>query len=443
MKSAATSASVAAPLRTSALPPRRWRGLSALLLILLVSAIGACSENLDTGKGCPLLCAGQSITVRDTVITPALAFDSTFVGFPQRGADSGILLAWRGDTIETRGVVRFDSMLTAFAPPNDTIRLVSRVDSSMLKLVFAAAGRRLPSKVTFDIYDVDEPSDTNSAAVLANFVASRRIGGKTIDSAAFTDTTYIPLSDSAVLDKIVNAKHLRVGIKVSGTGSVWLRAGSVETGNAATVSYRPSPDTLVKALVVNPISSVPLDPAELKRDLQDYTLVSKYNIPATPGTFAVGGTPGRRAYLRFNIPRAISDSSTVIRATLRLTQRPVKLGSLLDSMVIHAHVGLAGPAVTDLYRASDIISAAGLLVLDSLIVSPSDSGVKSLEMYTLVRAWGGQSALVNQPPRALILKARDEFLTPMEARFFSTSGPLATRPSLRVTYVPKSTYGVP
>ena len=140
-----------------------------------------------------------------------------------------------------------------------------------------------------------------------------------------------------ILDKIVNAKHLRVGIKVSGTGSVWLRAGSVETGNAATVSYRPSPDTLVKALVVNPISSVPLDPAELKRDLQDYTLVSKYNIPATPGTFAVGGTPGRRAYLRFNIPRAISDCSTVIRATLRLTQRPVKLGSLRDSMVVHAH----------------------------------------------------------------------------------------------------------
>ena len=443
MKSAATSASVAAPLRTSALPPRHWRRVSALLLILLVGIVGACAENIDTGKGCPVLCAGQSITVRDTVITPVLAFDSTYFGYPQRGADSGLLLAMRGDTIDTRGIVRFDSLLTAFSPPNDTIQKVVRVDSSMLKLVFSTAGRHLPSKVTFDIYDVDEPSDTNSAAVLANFIASRRIGGKTIDSSAFTDTTYIPLADSAVLDKIKNGKHLRVGIKISGTGSVWLRAGSIETGRPATVSYKPSKDTLVKALVVYPISSVPVDPAEVKRDLQDYTLVAKYNVAATTGTFAVGGTPGRRAYLRFNIPRYISDSTTIIRATLRLTQRPVKLGNLRDSMVVHAHVGLAGPAVTDLYRASDIISAAGLLVLDSLIVSPADSGLKTLEMYTLVRAWGAQTSLINQPPRAVILKARDEFLTPMEARFFSTSGPLATRPSMRITYVPKSTYGVP
>jgi hypothetical protein len=443
MKSAATSASVAAPLRTSAPLPRQRRGWSALLLILLVGVVGACAENIDTGKGCPVLCAGQSITVRDTVITPALVFDSTYVGYPQRGTETGLLLASRGDTIETRGIVRFDSLLTAFAPPNDTTRLVTQVDSSKLKLVFSTLGRRLSSKVTFDIYDVDEPSDTNSAAVLANFVASRRIGGKTVDSSAFTDTTYIPLADSAVLDKIKNGKHLRVGIKISGTGSVWLRAGSVETGYPATVSYKPSKDTLVKALVVSPISSVPIDPAEVKRDLQDYTLVAKYNIAPTTGTFAVGGTPGRRAYLRFNIPRYISDSATVIRATLRLTQRPVKLGSLRDSIVVHAHVGLAGPTVTDLFRASDIISVAGLLVLDSLIVSPADTGLKTLEMYTLVRAWGGQSALVNQPPRALILKARDEFLSPMEVRFFSTSGPLATRPSLRLTYVPKSTYGVP
>ncbi|MCX5763403.1 MAG: hypothetical protein NTU67_02040 [Gemmatimonadetes bacterium] len=443
MKSAATSASVAAPLRISAPLPRQRRGWSALLLIFLVGVVGACAENIDTGKGCPVLCAGQSLTVRDTVITPVLVFDSTYVGYPQRGTETGLLLASRGDTIETRGIVRFDSMLTAFAPPNDTTRLVTQVDSSKLRLVFSSLGRRLSSKVTFDIYDVDEPSDTNSAAVLANFVANRRIGGKTVDSAAFTDTTYIPLADSAVLDKIKNGKHLRVGIKISGTGSVWLRAGSMETGYPATVSYKPSKDTLVKALVVSPISSVPIDPAEVKRDLQDYTLVAKYNIVPTTGTFAVGGTPGRRAYLRFNIPRYISDSATVIRATLRLTQRPVKLGSLRDSIVVHAHVGLAGPTVTDLFRASDIISIAGLLVLDSLIVSPADSGLKTLEMYTLVRAWGGQSALVNQPPRALILKARDEFLSPMEVRFFSTSGPLATRPSLRVTYVPKSTYGVP
>ncbi len=443
MKSAATPAPVAAPLRTSALPPRRWRGMSALLLILMAAVVGACSENIDTGKGCPLLCPGQSVTVRDTVLTPALVFDSTFVGYPQRGTEAGVLLAWRGDTIDTRGIVRFDSLLLQFAPPSDTVRPITRVDSSKLKLVIDTAGRRIPASVTFEVYDVDEPSDTNSADVLANFIPSRRIGSLTVASSAFSDTTYIPLSDSAVLDKIVNRAHLRVGVKVSGSSSVWMRVGSIETGAPITVSYRPSPDTLVSKLVVSPISSTPIDPAELKRDLQDYTLVAKSNVPVTTGTFSVGGAPGRRAYLRFNIPKSISDSTTIIRATLRLTQRPLAMGDAKDTMIVHAHVGLAGPAVTDLYRASDIIAGAGLLVLDSLIVSPRDSGLKTLEMYTLVRAWGGQSALLNAPPRALILKARDESLTPMEARFFSTSGPLATRPTLRITYVPKSTYGVP
>ena len=52
----------------------------------------------------------------DTVIKPVLAFDSTFVGYPEIGAEQELLLATRGDTLEVRGVIRFDTITTTISP---------------------------------------------------------------------------------------------------------------------------------------------------------------------------------------------------------------------------------------------------------------------------------------------------------------------------------------
>jgi hypothetical protein len=196
---------------------------------------------------------------------------------------------------------------------------------------------------------------------------------------------------------------------------------------------------------VTPLSNFPTGTLEegIRQDLTNYMIVAKNAIPQFANTINVGGNPGRRPYLRFNIPSRIVDSSTIVRATLILTQRPQPYGDLRDTMTVHAQVVLAGPQVTDLRQAANIISAPGLDVNDSLLISPRDSGQKMIDMFLLLRAWAIQDALLYPPPRALVLRASPENVLPFEASFFNSQSPVGLRPMMRISYIPKITYGVP
>ena len=422
------------------------RRLGILLALFLVAGIGACAESLDSGAACPSLCPSQKVPIYDTIITPVLAFDTTLVGYPSRGSENGMLLATRGDTVEVRGIVRFDTLVTSYTPVNDTSRTIVRVDSSRLRIVIDTTRSTLPASVRFELYDVDDTLalDTAAAPVLAKFTPSRRIGGATFEKSLVHDTLYLPVSDSVVLNKLTAKARLRVGIRIDGSGPVNLRVYTVESGIPAVLTYRGTQDTTIAKLTINVASATPLGQADIQRDLKDYQLVAKYNMPASSGSWmSVGGVPGRRAYLRFNIPRRFTDSTTVVRATLRLTQQPTRFGSARDTITLHAQVGLASPQITDLQRAASIIGAPGLLITDSLRTAPSDSGIKSFELYALVRAWGAQERATNPPPRSVILRASAESTYPAEIRFFSTTSPAALRPVMRISYIPNVSYGVP
>ncbi|MFI5233353.1 MAG: hypothetical protein ACHQSE_12665 [Gemmatimonadales bacterium] len=423
------------------------RRLSFVLAVLITAGAGACAESLDGGAGCPRLCPAQTLTVLDTVINPVLAFDSTFVGFPEIGAEQELLLATRGDTLETRGVIRFDAMTTVVTPANDTSQTIAHVDSAFLHITLDTARARIPANIRFELYDVDDTiePDTLSGPVNAHFAPDRRIGGITVVRAFLPETLAVPISDSAVLAAIRTRGRMRIGIRVDGDGPAWIRIGTTNDGAPATLSYRGSPDTTVAKITVQPLSNFPAGTLEegIRAGLTNYMIVAKNAIPQFTNTMNVGGNPGRRAYLRFDIPSHIVDSATIVRASLILTQRPVPYGDLRDTMVVHAQVVLAGPQVTDLRRAANIISAPGLDVGDSLLVSPRDSGQKTFDMFLLLRAWASQDALLYPPPRAVVLRASPENVLPFEASFFSTLSPAAVRPAMRISYVPKITYGVP
>jgi hypothetical protein len=423
------------------------RRLYVVLAVVLAAGAGACSESLDGGAGCPRLCPAQTLTVLDTIISPVLAFDSTFVGFPEPGAEQELLLATRGDTLETRGVVRFDTMTTSITPLNDSAQAIQSVDSAFLQIVLDTAHARIPSNIRFELYDVDDTieTDTLSAPVNARFTPSRRIGGITVARAFLPETLNVPLSDSAVLAKIQNRGRMRIGIRVDGDGPAWVRVGSTVGSAGAVLLYRGSPDTTITKIAVQPLSNFPTGTLEegIRGGLTNYMIVAKNAIPQFTNTMNIGGNPGRRAYLRFNIPSHIVDSSTIVRATLILTQRPLPYGDLRDTMTIQAQVVLAGPQVTDLRRASNIISAPGLNVNDSLLISPRDSGQKVVDMFLLLRSWASQDALPYPPPRSIVLRASPENVLPFEASFFNSSSAAAVRPMMRISYIPKITFGVP
>lgn len=423
------------------------RRLPLVLAVLLAAGAGACAESLDGGAGCPRLCPAQTLTVLDTLIDPVLLFDSTFVGFPEIGAQQELLLATRGDTLETRGVIRFDTITTSITPTNDTSQAITQVDSAYLQIVLDTAHARIPNNIRFELYDVDDSveTDTLAAPVNARFTPTRRIGGITVARAFLPETLNVPMSDSAVLAKINTRGRMRIGLRVDGDGSAWIRVGSTEGSAGATLIYRGSPDTTVAKISVTPLSNYPTGTLEegIRNGLTNYMVVAKNAIPQYTNTMNVGGNPGRRAYMRFNVPSHIVDSSTIVRASLILTQRPLPYGDLRDTMTIQAQVVLAGPQVTDLFRASNLLSAPGLDVTDSLLISPRDSGQKIVDMFLLLRAWATQDALLYPPPRAVVLRASPENVLPFEASFFNTNSPPSLRPTMRISYIPSITYGVP
>jgi hypothetical protein len=423
------------------------RRLLSVLAVLLAAGAGACAESLDGGAACPKLCPSQTLAITDTLINPVLVFDSTFNGYPEIGLEDEMLLATRGDTLEVRGVIRFDTIPTTITPANDTTQTIATVDSAFLRVVLDTGRARLPATIRFELYDVDDPTETDtlSSPVNARFTPDRRIGGITVARAFLPDTLNIPVSDSAVLAKIHLNGRMRIGLRIDGSGPVWLRVGTTANALPATLLYKGSPDTSVAKISVSPISNFPQGTLEqgVRTSLTNYTLLAKNSIPQFTNTMNVGGNPGRRAYLRFNIPSHIVDSSTIVRATLILTQRPIPYGDLRDTMTIQAQVVLAGPQVTDLRRAADIISAPGLDVSDSLLISPRDSGQKQINMFLLLRSWRNQDALLYPPPRAIVLRASPENVLPFEASFFNSTAPAALRPQMRISYVPSITFGIP
>ena len=239
---------VAASVHASVSASYMNRRLSLVLAVLLTAGAGACAESLDGGAACPKLCPSQTLNVLDTLISPVLAFDSTLVGYPEIGAEQELLLATRGDTLEVRGVIRFDTITTTITPPNDTTQLITQVDSAYLKIILDTAHARIPAQIRFELYDVDDTveTDTLSAPVNARFTpesADRRDHrGEGVPSRnAVRSGVGFRGPRQAVLPRTHAHRPARRRQR-SGLDSRRLDVG----GSAgATLSYRGSPDTTV------------------------------------------------------------------------------------------------------------------------------------------------------------------------------------------------------
>jgi len=88
--------------------------LSSFLPRLLATAalfvlISSCSENLDSSGACPVLCPPIGGDVQNITID-AVVIDTTVPSLSGLGTEPGLLLAARGDTLDTRVIIRLDSL---------------------------------------------------------------------------------------------------------------------------------------------------------------------------------------------------------------------------------------------------------------------------------------------------------------------------------------------
>ena len=420
----------------------RVRGPLLVLSLLTASVVAAaCTENLEGGAACPSLCPEQSEQFRDTVFE-AVVLDSSLAGYPALGLGSNLLLANRPDTLVTRAIMRFDVLATSYLP-NGTAALdsITTVDSVFLKLPLDSTGRRGSTPVTLEAYDVDTTaSDTVPAVLRSLFRPDRLIGSLTLTPSATGDTVRIPLSKAVLQAKIAAKSRLRVGLRLTGaSGQLRLRAFTFGV-SASTLQYDPASDTTYRPLVITAQTSLAGAPADVNLAYTTYALTDVGSPAAGANTLVVGGFPTARSYLRFNVPLRITDSSTIVRAELLLTQQPSRFGNASDSVAVFPMVPTTSADVSDLRRIVDLAAEGTLLGLEPTRFVPSDSGLKVLNVLPLARAW---KSLATTVPRSLVLRVDLEGAQPAELRFFSRTAAPSLRPKLRITFLPKSEFVLP
>jgi hypothetical protein len=427
--------------RSVRLPHRLIRGaLGALLLF----AISACSEKFTSSLGCPQLCGDQSATLFDTTLTGTLALDTALTGFPLFGSTRDFTLIAQGDTVDVRLVSRFDTIPNTFRHPNATVdSAVTRVDSANLVFMRDTSFGLPVVPITLDAYDVDTTAaDSLRSALIPLFRPDRLIGSATYLPSDLGDTLKLPISNAVVLAKAKAGARLRIGLRLrSTTAPAKLRFAASDF--APRLTFRVSPDTLVPPDTVRFTSFTPTGDATLASVYALYPIfvAGPQPIPG-PGLFAVGGVGGTRVLMRFQLPPLLVDSVNVIRASLLLTQVPSRVAaSSSDTVVLQVNPIIAGPQLTDPFLLSQFSASGAAIGLSTVSLVPKDAGLRSIELVSLFRVW--RNAGTANSVRAIVLRSSAEGSSAAELDFVSMEGPVADRPRLRLTYVPRRGFGLP
>jgi hypothetical protein len=421
-----------------------------------VVAIHGCSERLEGGAGCPILCPGQNVELRDTLVA-AVVLDTVLSSYPPIGREQTLLLTSRGDTLETRIVIRYDTLPTTYPIPNTpTPAPVELVRNARVKMRLAWPPADANQSVTIDAYDVDTTvaeggaADTAAATMLPLFRTDRFLGSVTFTPQQIAEQTpadtsvRIPIDDAYLLAKIQAGARLRVGLLVRAAESAQLSFQGIELGRPDSLIFNVTPAGAMPELerATTPYSATPSD-RFIANDLGDFVIVARRRAPDTPAeVLTVGGVPGRRSYLRFELPRGIVDSTSVVRATLELTQYPNRLAFRSgDTISLYPQAVVASEAVTDLQKAATLLGAPTSFRLDSLRVPPDDSGKVEIEVIGLLQVWRLTDPAAAS--RAIVLRLPTEGTGQNELFFFSTEAAAALRPRLRIVYVPRVGFGLP
>lgn len=416
----------------------------AVAVVAAVLGVSACADNIDSSAGCPLTCSDPSNKVQ-TVTLDAVVIDTTVPAGLGMGTEQVMLLASRGDTVDTRLIYRFDSLpATALATKTATTpTAITSVDSVFLRLHFDSLAANVNVPVTLSLYDVDSVgvNDTSPAALAALFTPARLIGTRTLAAGKAVDTVSVQLSNAAVLAKIQNHLPLRIGVQVTASASVSLRQPASETAFGASLYMRVSSDFGVPAVTLAPNSRIEGNNYAESAALRDFMIVVIGTPPPPAGMLAVGGVPASRTYFRFSVPPILVDSSIVVRATLLMTQVPSGSPDPTDTMSVQPDVVVAGTAVNDIGRAAQITSST-LIPFETFKTFPTTSGAQEIEVAPAFSVWAAQTEATL--PRALILMSGREDGSAQQVLFYSTEATDPTvRPKLRISYTPRTRIGTP
>jgi hypothetical protein len=390
----------------------------AILGLAAALVLTGCQEKLTSPGDCPALCPGGEPQILDEVFNPIAGTDSSFRGFIQPHSSRALLVSNGLNGVDERGVIRFSRRPDSVGV-RDTLRAYT-IDSVLLALTIVARDTSL-NGVQVELYRLPRSIDstTTFAAVDPAFVP-----GNLVTAISVPDTQNVGLVHTVLrgadLARVAippaDSGVLALGVRVASVTPTGLRLGSITSGTSAGfVTY--------VTLDVPDTGTAKLRTFGLSPDFN--SSLSAVQQPDDSAQLAVGGAPSARSLLRFVLPSRITDSATIVRATLELTPVTPITGLPGDPVRMQAQTVLA-----DLGAKSPVGTAR--IPVDT--IQPGTSGTVSLEAVGLVQLWQGES----HRPTALVLSL------PFDLEAASFSQPVfyssraadpALRPRLRISYL--------
>lgn len=435
--------------------PRSWRALAVFAGVTLVLA--GCQEDLAGGAACPALCP-DTLTVRDTVLlaNEVLGSDITLPGSPALGTELQLLAAdyvQSGDRLHTGVVFRFDSVQRALTdttgnPPKP----ITSIDTASLHISIVAPPSGSydstlvrDTVVTFVVYDVNASAgDFDTAAVRERFGATQ-VGSVSVKRDSLSGTIVIPLDTGFMASHVRDGERVRLGLEVQSDNGAQVRIFSAEGGSSASLQYIGLADTshISAAIGVNTRSST----GPSIRSLADYTLLLDGAPPPPSELLAAGGIPASRIFLRFDIPAALIDSSTtIVRANLEMHQQGNDLYASDDTVSLVTRLVRATKAVTDPSQAAvlsvDPAAISSSFTVPEVLVNPSETRVDTIPLAHILLFWKSEGPETMQ--RSIVLQSSSQGLDPRRFYLYSSNAAdESLRPRLRITYIPRSGFGLP
>jgi hypothetical protein len=381
-------------------------------------------EDIVSPGACPDFCPHTNIQIVDTVFTGSIVRDSSYRGYlPTHGATS--LQVTTGGVVDSYGVIRFGRFGTEV--PLDTsgadeVPVIS-VDSFGVNLIVDA---RSPGTGDFELaiyrLPISVDSTTTYADLQSTFSDSVEIVAAPLSAVGAEDTIEVVLPGDA-FPTLEDDSAVAVGI-------------AMRSANPAYVDFRTINRLRNQLWITRYVQVDSADGQAAARTDETYGVFDTFVFPdipaAGPAALGVGGSPSARAFLKVDLPAAVIDSSSVIRATLLLVPAEPVIGAPGDTIRILAE-GLAadiGPKSPIMQVPADSVGAY------SGVTTTGSTDTLRIDITHVIEPWRNNPTLV----RTFMLRAVREGGTFGEFRFNSSTSAIDT-PALHVTFIPPVAMG--
>lgn len=397
-------------------PRLLWTGL-----LLAVGVASACQEDFAAPGVCPEFCPEGELEIIDTVIFPVTG-DASFRGFISGWNAASIHVVDR-PTLRSRAVIEFEALPDSAVPKGDTTNTVYeivRVDSVRLTVTLLERDTT-GSGLELSVFQLPPGRDTidTYAALDAEFAAANLRGTIAVDDqVSGLSGTLSTLLSGVTLD---DTGVLALGLDVAA-------ATGMPTASLRSLNDPAGIGEQIIALFFAVVDSLGTETrAEVSRRPTFDTSLLQTSLTGTTD-LEVGGIPSARTFLPLPIPESIIDSSTIVRAVLRLVPTAPAEGTTGVTFRL-----VARPLLADLGRKSPVSGDS-----TSTLIEVGSQDTITLDIGDITQLWKANT----DRPRVVMLRTEPEGGSLGQLRF-GGSATVGAVPSLQVVFFRPFDFGSP